>query len=69
MVDEANKGNFVPDRKLQCYFKCMMVMTKTMSKDDKVQRQSFTRTVQIMLEEKYVEPVLKAIEHCGPVGE
>lgn len=32
VADVSNKGVFTPDRKLQCYFKCMMMNTKVVSK-------------------------------------
>lgn len=68
MIDEANKGNFVPDRKLQCYFKCMLVMTKVMTKDDEVIQMAFVRNAQLMLLDELVEPVIKAFQHCQNVA-
>lgn len=32
MIDNANNGKFVTDRKLQCYYKCMLLNTKVVSK-------------------------------------
>lgn len=32
MIDNAIKGNFVSNPRLKCYYKCMMLMTKVVSK-------------------------------------
>ncbi|XP_014482186.1 PREDICTED: uncharacterized protein LOC106748311 [Dinoponera quadriceps] len=68
MIEDANKGKFVPDRKLQCYYKCLLVMTKSMSKDDQIQEEMFVKIVELMLDEKLVDPVMQAVIHCGPVA-
>ncbi|KAL6267323.1 hypothetical protein P5V15_000398 [Pogonomyrmex californicus] len=63
LIENANKGNFVPDRKLQCYFKCMMLMTKVM-KNDKIVEQALVQIAEIMLLEELLDPVMKAISNC-----
>ncbi|XP_032687760.1 general odorant-binding protein 69a-like [Odontomachus brunneus] len=68
MIDEANKGNFVPDRKLQCYFKCMMVMTRVMTKDDKLVEKMFINIAELMVEEKYTEPFMQTIINCKEIA-
>ncbi|XP_012215203.1 uncharacterized protein [Linepithema humile] len=67
LIDNANKGKFVPDRKLQCYYKCMLLNTKAM-KDDKIIEQAFKNNVKLLLLEQFVEPVTKAIDHCRPIA-
>ncbi|XP_050451243.1 uncharacterized protein LOC126851375 isoform X2 [Cataglyphis hispanica] len=65
MIDDANNGNFVPDRKLQCYYKCLLLMTKVM-KNDQIIEKALVNIAQLMLNEDLVNPVMKGIEHCQP---
>ncbi|XP_070166740.1 odorant binding protein 6 [Polyergus mexicanus] len=65
MIDDAKNGNFVPDRKLQCYYKCLLLMIKVM-KNDKIIEKAIHNIAQIMLNEDLLIPVEKAITHCQP---
>jgi len=66
LIDDASNNNFVPDRKLQCYFKCMLLMTKVMKKDVIVERALFN-IAELMLNEELVTPVMNGIKHCHPI--
>ncbi|XP_029678283.1 general odorant-binding protein 69a-like isoform X1 [Formica exsecta] len=66
MIDDANNGNFVPDRKLQCYYKCLLLMTKVM-KNDQIIEKALHNIVQFMLNEDLASPVENAIKHCQPI--
>ncbi|XP_011699231.1 PREDICTED: uncharacterized protein LOC105456699 [Wasmannia auropunctata] len=65
MIDDAIKGNFASDWRLQCFFKCILVNTK-MIKDDKIVEKAITNIIEIMLLEEHVAPYKKAVEHCIP---
>ncbi|KAH0950402.1 Obp2 [Eciton burchellii] len=67
LVDDANNGKFATDRKLQCYYKCMMLMTKAMTKDDKIRSEQFVKIAENMLLEDLVDPMLKGYTHCQPI--
>ncbi|XP_029167120.1 general odorant-binding protein 72-like [Nylanderia fulva] len=67
VLDKVNKGNFVSDRKLQCYYKCMLLNTKGMSKDDRIVKQALVNIVELMLNDNLFDPSMKALEHCDPI--
>ncbi|XP_020284494.1 general odorant-binding protein lush-like [Pseudomyrmex gracilis] len=68
LIDDANNGKFVPDRKLQCYYKCLMLNTKSISKDDKVVEKALVKTAELMLEDSLKQPMLDGIEHCHSIA-
>ncbi|XP_018406832.1 PREDICTED: general odorant-binding protein 72-like [Cyphomyrmex costatus] len=65
MIDDANKGIFVPDWRLQCYYKCLLLNTKIM-KNDKIVEKAIKNIVESMLAEESVPNVMKAMENCLP---
>ncbi|KYN20312.1 hypothetical protein ALC57_07216, partial [Trachymyrmex cornetzi] len=66
MIDDAAKGIFASDWRLQCYFKCVMLNTKIM-KNDMIVEKALKNIIEAMLLEEYVPPAMKAIEHCLPI--
>ncbi|XP_071632659.1 odorant binding protein 6 isoform X1 [Temnothorax longispinosus] len=67
LPDNAVKGNFVSDRKLQCYYKCMMLNTKVM-KNDKIIEKALSKIAEHMLQEDSVSLILKAMEKCHSIA-
>ncbi|RLU22476.1 ObirObp6 [Ooceraea biroi] len=67
MVDDASAGKFANDRKLKCYYKCMMIMTKAM-RGDEIMAEQFLKITQTMLKEELVDPMLEAMIHCAPIA-
>ncbi|XP_072754279.1 general odorant-binding protein 19a-like [Anoplolepis gracilipes] len=66
MIDDANNGKFVPDRKLQCYYKCLFLMIKVM-KNDKIVEQALLNIANLMLTDDLVTPVVNALNHCQSI--
>lgn len=67
LVEDANKGKWVPERRHQCYYKCILLMTKAM-KNDEIMAEQFVRVVETMLLEELVDPVMNAMVHCAPIA-
>ncbi|XP_025262640.1 general odorant-binding protein 69a [Camponotus floridanus] len=63
IIEDANNGKLVPDRKLQCYYKCVMLMTKVM-KNDKIVEKALQNIVELMLVEELQTIALGALKHC-----
>ncbi|KAL0108296.1 hypothetical protein PUN28_015086 [Cardiocondyla obscurior] len=63
LIDNAVKGNFAADRKLECYYKCMMLNTKMMRNDKIVERLLYDLAEFAVVEESRTV-FRKAVENC-----
>ncbi|XP_047361835.1 uncharacterized protein LOC124953878 [Vespa velutina] len=61
----AQKGEFPPDPKLQCYLKCIMVLSKAM-KNDQLRPEVMKTQAELMLIEEISERIKETIDKCYP---
>ncbi|XP_011875634.1 PREDICTED: general odorant-binding protein 69a-like [Vollenhovia emeryi] len=67
MIENANKGNFSPDRKLKCYYKCMLLNTKVM-KNDKLVEIAFKNIVELMMLDELQPDFIKGMDTCHSIA-
>ncbi|XP_046830590.1 uncharacterized protein LOC124429403 [Vespa crabro] len=66
LLDNAvQKGEFPPDPKLQCYFKCILVLSKAM-KNDQLRPEVMKTQVELMLIDEISERIKETIDKCYP---
>ncbi|XP_035740320.1 uncharacterized protein LOC118449626 [Vespa mandarinia] len=61
----AQKGEFPPDPKLQCYLKCIMVLSKAM-KNDQLRPEVMKTQAELMLIDEISERIKETIDKCYP---
>lgn len=66
LLDNASqKGEFPPDPKLQCYFKCVLVLSKAM-KNDQLRPEVMKTQAELMLTDDLSERIKVTIDKCFP---
>ncbi|KAL2719253.1 general odorant-binding protein 72-like [Vespula squamosa] len=66
LLDNASqKGEFPPDPKLQCYFKCVLVLSKAM-KNDQLRPEVMKTQAELMLTDDLSERIKVTIDKCAP---
>ncbi|KAL2745766.1 general odorant-binding protein 56d-like [Vespula maculifrons] len=66
LLDNASqKGEFPPDPKLQCYFKCVLILSKAM-KNDQLRPEVMKTQAELMLTNDLSERIKVTIDKCFP---
>ncbi|XP_014604975.1 PREDICTED: general odorant-binding protein 56d [Polistes canadensis] len=66
LLDNASqKGEFPPDPKLQCYFRCIMTLSKAM-RNDEFRPDVMKTQAELMLTEDLSERIKETIDKCYP---